>query len=130
MIRSFDLLLFACNGNDQIQHLEIEPDDGESKTERRLPFIFLRQLVGDDAVDGVKVADQEQRRNDDEDDREGDGEGEIVLHCLNDRLGERDERRDEHQQRYRDHGDKQRQHDGSEFLGHADDAFGIQDRHH
>ena len=124
------LLFVARDGDDQVEHLEIEPDNGERETERRLPFILLRQLVGDDTVDGIKVADQEQRRDDDEDDREADGEQKVVLHRLYQRLCERDERRDDHQQRYADHGDEQRHHDGFEFLGDLDDPLGIQDCHH
>ena len=123
------LLFVARDSDDQVEHLEIQPDNGEGESERRLPFIFFRQLVGDDAVDGIEVADQEQRGDDDENNREADGENKIVLHRLYQRSGERDERSDDHQDRYADHGDEQRHHNGFEFFGHADDALGIQDRH-
>ena len=54
------IILSAGDRHDQIQYLEIEPKHGERKSECRLPFIFLGQLILYHMIDSGKVTDQEQ----------------------------------------------------------------------
>ena len=129
--RSFrSTFVVACDRDNQVEHLEIEPQHGEGKTERRLPLILFGQLILHHVIDGGEVTDQEQRRDDDEYHREADRYRKVIsdLHdCFG---GSRDERADQHQQRYRDHRDEQRHHHRLELLGHADEPGCIEDCHH
>ena len=130
--RTFFLSAFvmACNRDDQVKHLEIQPQNGERKSERRLPLIFLGQSVVYNVVNRVEVANQEKRGDDDENHTEHDAQDKILTQRGYHRLCEGNEGADKGEQRNGDDRDEQRQHDHLEFLRHADNARGIQDCHH
>ena len=48
--KKLSVLLFARDGDDQVEHLQIQPEHGERKAERRRPLILLGKLVVDDVV--------------------------------------------------------------------------------
>ena len=63
----------------QIENLDVEPDEGHEQREGAVPFVVFRQAFLHAAVDELVVHEEAQRRDADDDEFDGDGDDAAVV---------------------------------------------------